>query len=201
MQFVGLELGTATGPEEYAMSLACAPTRDYLEFGARVSATPWKRAFAGLKPGDEVEVDGPYGHFVLDETRPAVLLAGGIGITPLKGMAEYAADRGLPLDVTLVYSNRSEAEIAYREELAELAEKNPRFRILHTLTRPSGGSQWKGRVGRIDEGLVREATAGQEDAAYYVCGKPEMVADMVGLLRSLGVSRGRVLFEQFWGYE
>src|SRR2546427_3164043 len=87
VQYVGLEISTREGSEEYPMSLASSPTRDYLEFGARISPSPWKEGFRALSPGDEVEVDGPYGRFVLDESRDAVFVAGGIGRPPLKGMA------------------------------------------------------------------------------------------------------------------
>ena len=78
-------------------------------------------------------------------------MAGGIGITPLKGMAEYAADRTLPIPVHLVYSNRTVEEIAYREELDVLERRNPNFQVLYTLTRVVPGS-WEGRTGRIGVG-------------------------------------------------
>jgi len=204
VQFCGLEFMTSEGSIEYPMSLACSPTKPYLEFGARVaSGSPWKRAFAALKPGDEVEIDGPFGHFVLDPKKPAVLVAGGIGITPLKGMAEFATDEKLPIDVRLVYSNKTEKEIAYRTELDALAKANPRFRAFHTLTGPpSGQNGWKGHRGRIDAALLREASEGLRDPLYYVCGLPEMVDAMADLLSDeLGVARNRVHFEQFWGYE
>src|SRR5207245_10710148 len=99
------------------MSLATSPTRPHLEYAVRLSDSPYKRAFAGLQPGDETRVFGPIGDFVLHETRPAVLLAGGIGITPLKGMAEYAAANTLPITIRLVYCHRREAELADRHEL------------------------------------------------------------------------------------
>jgi ferredoxin-NADP reductase len=200
VQFCGLEFATDEGSIEYPMSLACSPTKPYLEFGARVaSRSPWKRAFAALRPGDEVEVDGPYGHFVLDERRDAVLVAGGIGVTPLKGMAEYAADKALPLGVRLVYSNKTEDEIAYRADLEALEKQNPRFRVLHTLTRAP--PSWQGRRGRVGAPLLQEASAGLRDPVYYLCGLPGMVADTAGLLAGLGVPRDRVRAEQFWGYE
>jgi ferredoxin-NADP reductase len=75
------------------MSLATSPTRPHLQYAVRVSSSWYKRAFAALQPGDDVAVFGPIGDFVLDETRPAILVAGGIGVTPLKGMAEYATAR------------------------------------------------------------------------------------------------------------
>lgn len=200
VQFCGLELATDEGGVEYPMSLACSPTRPYLEFGARVaSGTPWKRAFAALEEGDEVEVDGPYGHFVLDAERDAVLVAGGIGITPLKGMLEYATDLALPIRVSLLYSNRTWEEVAYRADLDALAAGNPRARILHTLTRdaPPG---WKGLTGRITPAMLREAAGGLRDPAWYVCGAPGMVVEAIGMLRGLGVPAGRVHQERFTGY-
>jgi glycine betaine catabolism B len=66
------------------MSLATSPTRPHLEYAVRLSDSPYKLAFAALQPGDEVLVCGPIGDFVLHEMRPAILIAGGIGMTPLK---------------------------------------------------------------------------------------------------------------------
>src|SRR3989449_7081248 len=110
-QFTFLQLKTEEGMDARPMSLATSPTRPHLEYAVRLSDSAYKRAFAALRPDDEVAVFGPIGDFVLHETRPAVLLAGGVGITPLKGMAEYAADKALPIPIRLVYSNRSEDEI------------------------------------------------------------------------------------------
>jgi ferredoxin-NADP reductase len=200
VQFCGLELMTNQGPIEYPMSLACSPTKPYLEFGARISNSPWKEAFAALRAGDDAEVDGAYGHFVLNEGSPAVLVAGGIGITPLKGMAQYAADRQLPLDVRLVYSSRNEEEIAYRSELDDLTRQNPRFEVLHTLTRAPEDSSWTGRRGRIDADLLAQVSRGLSGPTYYVCGKPGMVQETYRNLLQLGVAADRVKYEVFPGY-
>lgn len=200
VQFCGLEISTRAGSIEYPMSLACSPTKPYLEFGARVSESPWKEAFAALRPGDEAEVDGAYGHFVLDEASPAVLVAGGIGITPLKGMAEFAADRELPIEVRLVYSSRNEGEIAYRRELEDLSHQNPRFRVFHTLTRVAKDSSWTGRRGRIDADLIAQASDGLDGPTYYVTGTSGMVQETYRILAGLGVSPERVKYEVFRGY-
>ena len=201
VQFCGLELETSQGNEEYSMSLACSPTKEYLEFGARLSESPWKKAFASLRPGDEAEIDGPYGHFVLDEKHDALFIAGGIGITPLKGMAEYAADSKLPIRSAMVYSNRTRDDIPYAHELDELVRANPRFQLTHTLTREPEGSSWKGRRGRIDLSLIQEAAKGLVEPRYYICGLPGMIRDAVGALLQAGVARDRLVYEAFWGYE
>jgi glycine betaine catabolism B len=200
VQFCGLEFMTREGPVEHPMSLACSPTKPYLEFGARLSASAWKEAFAALEPGDEAEVDGAYGHFLLRESSPAVLVAGGIGITPLKGMAEFAADRHLPIEMRLAYSSRSEEEIAYRPELERLTRENPRFQVFHTLTRVPEGSPWPGRRGRIDAPFLTEVSRGLSDPVYYLCGTGGMVQENYRALLGLGVPPDRVTYEVFRGY-
>ncbi len=199
-QFTFLQLQTEEGMDARPMSLATSPTRPHLEYAVRLSDSAYKRAFAALRPDDEVRVFGPIGDFVLHETRPAVLVAGGVGITPLKGMAEYAADKALPIPIRLVYSNRSEDEIVYRRELEALETLNPRFRMLNTLTRTTDRG-WKGATGRIDRELLQEATRGLADPIYYVSGTPSMVVGMLRLLRGLHVPGSNIEIEAFRGYE
>jgi ferredoxin-NADP reductase len=199
-QFTFLSLRTGEGTDVRPMSIATSPTRPNLEYAVRVSDSSFKRAFASLRPGDSVKVQGPFGRFLLKEDRPAVLLAGGIGITPLKGMAEYAQDTALPIPVRLVYSNRSEDEIAYRAELEELQRRNPRFRVLNTLT-GKVAKGWDGYVGRIDARLLQDATRGLKGPVYYVCGKTSMVGEMLRLLSESGVPEPDVLVEVFRGYQ
>ena len=199
-QFTILQLTTERGPDVRRMSLASSPTRPHLEYAVRLSDSPYKRSFAGLRPGDGVAFFGPIGDFVLHETRPAVLVAGGIGITPLKGMAEYAADKALSIPVRLVYSSRTQEEIAYRSELEALERKNPRFRVLHTLTR-TADDPWPGATGRINRRLLDEVADGLVDPVYYVCGAPRMVEGIWRLLRDIGVREDDIEYEAFHGYE
>jgi ferredoxin-NADP reductase len=199
-QFTFLTLSTDEGEEGRLMSIATSPTRPNIEYAVRVGESPFKRAFASLLPGDSVTVEGPYGHFVLREDRPAVLLAGGIGITPLKGMAEYASDKKLPIPVRLVYSNRTEEEIAFRPELEELERRNPNFSVLHTLTGSRIAKGWKGSVGRIDARKLQDAKRGLERPIYYICGTPSMVSGMIGLLSDGGVPGADAMVEVFRGY-
>jgi len=198
-QFTFLQLRTATNLATRPMSLATSPTRQHLEYAVRLSGSPFKRAFAALQPGDDVAVFGPIGDFVLDETRPAILVAGGIGITPLKGMAEYAADRALSVPIRLVYSSGSQDEIVYRDELTALEAQNRNFRLIHTLT-GAAGSLWRGATGRIDRGLLREAAYDLADPLYYVSGTPGMVVGTLRLLREEGVPADAIKVEAFRGY-
>ena len=129
----------------------------------------------------------------------AILVAGGIGVTPLKGMAEYATDRELPIPIRLVYSSRSEDEIAYGAELAALERQDPHFRVLHTLT-GAVGPGWGSATGRIDRNLLREAARDLTDPIYYVSGTPSMVVEAWHLLREEGIPAHSIQVEAFRGY-
>jgi glycine betaine catabolism B len=198
-QFTFLQLLTEVGVDARPMSLATSPTRPFLEYAVRLSGSPYKRAFAALRPGDEAAVFGPIGDFVLHEARPAVLVAGGIGATPFKGMAEYAADLALPIQIRFVYSSRKEDEIVYRDELSALEKRNARFRVLHTLTGTLDGG-WHGAMGRIDQSLIQEAARDLTDPIYYVSGTPGMVIATLRLLREEGVPADSIQVEAFRGY-
>ena len=129
-----------------------------------------------------------------------MLLAGGIGITPLKGMAEYASDRSLPIEVRLVYSNSSEEEIAYRGDLEELERRNPHLRVIHTLTGNDVTEGWEGSVGRIGVRHLREAMRGLNQPVFYASGKPGMVVSVLNILADMAVSEADVRAEFFRGY-
>jgi len=115
-------------------------------------------------------------------------------------MAEYAADRMLPIPIRLVYSNRGEDEIVYRSELDTLERQNPRFHVLYTLTRPADKG-WRGPTGRIDRELLQEAARGLADPIYYVSGTPGMVVGMLRLLGDLGIPDADLEVEAFRGYD
>lgn len=193
-------LPTPQGIEPHPLSIASSPTRDYLEFAVRRSESVWKQSFFELNEGDTINIEGPVARFFLDTTRPGILIAGGIGITPFKGMIEYVADMHLPIQLTLLYSNRTKDEIAYQPELDALSENNPNIRIHYTLTRTPINSDWIGRVGRIDIDWLRQVSADQPDAVYYLCGTPHMLAEVTQWLESLGISAECIMHESFRGY-
>jgi len=195
VQFCGLEIETEQGPEEYSMSLACSPTRPHLEFGARISASPWKQAFGALRPGDEVEIDGPYGHFILQEDRPAVFFAGGIGITPLLSMLRYAVSSHPMRPVTLIYSARNRDALAFLPELRVLAQRHPQVRIGITLSESGAPAPW--RTGRIDLPFIKQYVAHPAHTIFCVCGPAAMMTDMERVLVAAGVPPTQIRSEKF----
>ncbi|MEP7205167.1 MAG: FAD-dependent oxidoreductase, partial [Candidatus Saccharibacteria bacterium] len=105
-----------------------------LQFGIRTKGR-FTRAASRLRPGDKVKVGGPFGGFVLDlsASSDAVLLAGGIGVTPFISMARYATSVGAAQNLTLVYSCQSQDDIPFLGGLMALEARNPNFHVEYVI--------------------------------------------------------------------
>jgi glycine betaine catabolism B len=186
-----------------SFSLSSSPSeKGHIDVTCKISDTPFKQALARLRPGDPAEVFGPLGAFLLDAHRPGVFLAGGIGITPFRGMFRYAADTNDKQPRRLLYSARVPEELVFKSELDQLSHSHPRLQVEYSITRPRESKQaWKGRTGRIDSRWIREVAESLERPKYYVAGLPEMVQEVVTLLAGpLRIPEDDIDYEVFRGY-
>ncbi|MBI2597677.1 MAG: FAD-dependent oxidoreductase [Candidatus Diapherotrites archaeon] len=163
----------------------------------------FSKKIASLKEGDKVKIQGPFGKFVLEENQKnVVMLSGGIGITPLRSMIQYATDKNLPIKIWLFYSNKKPDDISFLEELNALAETNKNFKIIHTITRPEESKQkWGGHIGRIDKELISKNVLNLEKNVFYICGPPSMVSALEELVQSMNIPKEKIRKELFAGYE
>jgi ferredoxin-NADP reductase len=171
-----------------------------LGFCTRLRDSAFKRSLRELPVGAPAEVEPPKGTFLLptDTDRPYVFIAGGIGITVFRSMLRYLAEQGLPHRITLVYSNRDPDSSPFLEELRQLEEANPRFRLVLTMT---DDPSWEGERRRIGPELLREQLADDlRSFEYLVAGPPSMVDSVVKSLLGDGVPEERVLADRFSGY-
>ena len=169
----------------------------------RMRDTTFKRALSVLPLGTEVGIRGPMGSFVLhnDASRPAVFLAGGIGIAPFLSMVSSATrDKGYP-PIFLYYANRCVEDAAFMDTLWELEGSNPNFHFFPTFTRITpGDGGWKGKTGHISAKLLSEHISDLQDPIYYVAGPPGMVEGAHQLLVELAIDEGDIRTEHFAGY-
>ena len=203
-QYCLVKIAVGKGQEDRALSIASSPmVTDSLIFASRISDSPYKKAFLALKPNDRVTLTGPMGQFVYDESAPyTVFLSGGIGITPLKSMMEYIADRGLNHQAILFFGNRTPSEIPFQRDLERLSRTCSNLKIFHVVSNPEGaGEGWKGHTGRINEGLIRQHVVILNEARYYICGPPGMVSGLRGLLDQMGIPGEQITIENFNGYD
>ncbi|MBI4164089.1 MAG: oxidoreductase [Candidatus Aenigmarchaeota archaeon] len=183
-----------------AYSIASSPTKkDYLELTFNIypkgQLSPHLYA---LKEGDNLYVEGPFGKFNFkeDNSRRAIFIGAGAGLTPLMSMIRYCADKKLPAKSTLIYSVKKPENIIYYKELLEI-EKSKKLDLNITITRPEG-TNWKGRTGRIDSNMITELLSPiLEQSNFYLCGPPEMVEGTVKILEELCVGKDRINREQW----
>lgn len=184
-------------------TLASAPFENELMVTTRLRDTAFKRVLSRLSPDDEVMIEGPMGSFTLhsNAAKPAVFLAGGIGITPFFSIAKEAAHQQLAHQIDLFYSNRRPASAAFLDVLTELEARNPRFRLTATMTDldPSSG-EWGGETGFIDAAMLNRHLDTLQGPIFSVAGPPEMVEAMRQMLLNAGVDPDDIRAEEFAGY-
>lgn len=200
-QFVQLRL-----PEDPKTIRAYSLTSSPLEPGrleiTLEKAGPFTERLFELKPGNDLQVRGPFGKFIYRESAAhAVLLAGGSGVTPFRSFVRYVRDKGLPNRLTLVYSIYTPSDIIFRKEFEELCRTNHNFKVFYTVTRPqtmAPGETWNGPTGRITLPYLKGLISDFDGAAYYICGSTRFIHDVAHLLRGAGILDHQIIYEK-WG--
>jgi ferredoxin-NADP reductase len=137
-------------------TIASAPHEQELMIATRMRDTAFKRVLKSLPPGAALTIDGPDGEMALEDspTRPAVFLAGGIGITPFRSMALHAAQRQLPPHRAHVRAAEVRATLERRDRLHPArSDRAPRRRAddrALLLRRPAGDDRGNARIARGD---------------------------------------------------
>jgi len=184
-----------------SFSIASSPEEPLLRLTTRLSTPPstFKQALARLQPGAIVDASGPFGQFVYTESDvPAVLIAGGIGITPMRSILGDLASRRVRIRSTLLYSSATQ-DIPFRTWLDALAADWPELQVMYTVTRP--GPEWKGPTGRIDAGFIKQHVADLVPALFLVSGPTPLVDAVRATLADVGVDTDQVKYEAFPGYD
>lgn len=187
----------------HTFSLVSAPFEDDVTIATRMRGSAFKKALAALPIGSVARIDGPFGSLTLHSkrARPAIFIAGGIGITPFMSILRQATRDQLSQRMVLVYSNHRPEDAAFLTELQELERRNQNFRLTATMTRlNSTGREWHGKTGQIDRNLISMVGSDSLAPIYYVAGSPSMVAGLRQLLTDAGVIDDDIRSEDFFGY-
>jgi ferredoxin-NADP reductase len=192
--FVLLEPPAEPNNARRTFSLASAPYENQLLVATRMrEASHFKHALKALPAGAKMKLVGPLGDMTLheDPARAAVLIAGGIGITPFRSMLRQAYHDRLEHRLYLAYSNRRREHAAFLEELQALERRNPHLRLLAPMTDAEG---------MLDEEKLRRFSSEAASPVYYLAGPPAMVQAMKAILARNGVAPDDVRSEEFFGY-
>jgi glycine betaine catabolism B len=197
-QFLTVQVTVGERRHVRCYSISSAPeNEEYLEISVRRQGLVSGLLHAAVKTGDTVHARRPAGHFVypFGDDRPLVLLAGGIGVTPLMAMVRHAVAADRHRSIALLYSVRHAGDVAFRADLEQLERRHPRLRVVITVTGQRAASGL--RHGRIDAAVIRDAVANPLESIYMICGPLPMIDATRSMLGALGIPSEQVRFEAF----
>lgn len=170
--------------EAHPFSISSPVGSDYLQFTVKASPALTNKV-ARVKPGTYVLVDGPRGSFTAeraDKTSKVVLIAGGIGVAPYLSTIDDLLVRGK--DVTLLYSARGNADVAFRSELVQLQSEGLKVSLF---------------LNEKNQRITPEVlgSIAKEDTTIYICGPDSMSRALAATLHSQGFSSKNIVTERF----
>jgi ferredoxin-NADP reductase len=200
-QFLNVAFGIGGARMNRSYSISSSPTqRDHVDL--TVNRAPRgavsRHTNDLLKVGSRIEAGGPVGKFTFTgaEAGSVVLIAGGVGITPLMSVMRYLTERSWTGDIFFVYSCRTPADFVFANEIAALQRVNPKLHVAVTVGRPAG-TDWKGAQGRITKELLTQAVPDLASRRIHLCGPPPMMDAVKSILAELGVPAEQVKTESF----
>jgi predicted ferric reductase len=197
-QFAWLTLGDSPlSLGEHPFSLSSEPRADGTCDVTIAALGDFSSTVADVEPGTRAFLDGPHGSFTLgaQPMHGAVLIMGGIGITPAMSMLRACRAAGDRRPIVLIYANRSLETTTFKRELEEL-ESEINLRVVHVLEEPP--EDWEGERGFVsDDVLERHLPRGSRDWHYFVCGPPKMMDLVEKALAARGVPVWNRSIERF----
>lgn len=175
---------------------------EYLMITVKILESTFKKALFGLIKDQKVQIFGPMGNFVLDESEKedAVFLAGGMGITPFRSMIAYAYAKKLKKKMTLFASFQRIEEFIFYEELLQISDVSKYIQTNYIVSNPDFFRGWDGEIGRISHALLKKYVEPEKVNRYYITGPPVMVDSLMKMLNELNIESERIITEKFTGY-
>ena len=174
-------------------TISSSPTEDYIMLTSKFYEKPstFKQALRTLELGSEIIASSLSGEFTLpeDKDKKLVFIAGGIGITPFRSMVKYMVDMGEKRDLVILYSNKTERDIVFKDIFENAKEFGVRTVYVNT-----------DKDGFIDEKLIKKEVTDFKDRIFYISGPEPMVEAFEKMLGGMGVSRNQIKRDYFPGY-
>ena len=200
-QFLTLKVTPENKSVQRSYTIASSPTqRDYVEITVKRDAHGLVSRFLHdhVAEGDAVTIAAaPAGRFTFTgrESDAIVLIAGGVGITPMMSVIRYLTDRAWRGTVHLVACSRREHDVIFARELESLAARHANLRITTVLSEP--GDDWDGPQGFLTAQMLRELVPNVARQRVHLCGPPAMMDAVGAMLVEIGVPKGEIHTEKF----
>jgi ferredoxin-NADP reductase len=200
-QFLNVAFWIGGARMNRSYSISSSPTqREYVELTVRREprGAVSRHIVDLLKVGDQIEAAGPVGKFTFTGTEAdsIVLIAAGVGITPMMSITRYLTERSWAGDIFFIYTCRTPADFIFADEVAALQRVNPKLHVAVTITRPEG-TDWKGPRGRITKELLTQTVPDLASRRIHLCGPLSMMEATKAMLTELGVPPDQLKTELF----
>jgi glycine betaine catabolism B len=152
-----------------------------------------------VREGDRLRIRAAAGKFTFAgaEAPRIVLIAGGVGITPLMSIARFLTDACWTGQIDFIVAARTRVHLIFHDELQWLAQRFPNFRHHIVLSSGADDPQWSGLCSRLSKELIAQLIDDLRAPLFYVCGPNPMMATVTELLTGLGVEPARIRTEAF----
>ncbi|WP_058462064.1 FAD-binding oxidoreductase [Legionella adelaidensis] len=182
-------------------TISSSPTQhDYIELTVKREqyGVESRHLHDHVHTGDLLEVSAPAGEFFFTgkEANGIVLIAGGVGITPMMSVLRYLTDRSYPKDIHLLYAVNSPTDIIFHEECTYLARRHPNVHV-DIIVRTSDGTDWSGHVGLITPELIEKTIPDIALHRIHLCGPPPMMDAVKAVLLQLKIPSEQIKTERF----
>lgn len=201
-QFVFLRLlGGGVPKEAHPFSITSSPAdRSQLSVTIK-SVGDYTNAIPSLSTGIRAVFEGPYGvlgNSTFRSKADLVLIAGGIGITPMLSILKNLSEKDRERRVMLLWNISTKKDFIFRQTFSAIAEQMPRFTFVPILSKEKN---FQGETGRLTQETIARLLADYhipiDRSHYIVCGPPKMMASVIHSLQTLHVSRKNIHFENF----
>ncbi len=155
------------------------------------------KVFNEMKEKDILRIQGPYGTFIMrDDKRPAILIAGGTGLAPLKSMLEVVRECGCDRPLHLYWGARARKDLYFDGQLQEWGEQLDCLHYTPVLSEPDAADDWQGATGWVHEAVMADFPdlAGLD---VYASGPPPMINAIQQSFPAQGLEQGRLYFDSF----
>ncbi len=185
-------------------TLASSPTEPDLRVGIKFydNSSSFKEALLDSDSNTLIVASQLAGDFVLpkDPHQKLVFIAGGIGITPFRGMIKYLIDTNDKRSISLFYSSSTEDGIAYRN-IFEEARSKIGLKTIYAITGKNAAITKPNTItGYITESLIKKSVPDYRERVFYISGTHTMVEAMQDILSGLGVEKHNIKTDFFPGY-
>ena len=200
-QFLNVAFWIGGARMNRSYSISSSPTqREYIELTVRREprGAISRHIVDLLKVGELIEAGGPVGKFTFTGTEAdsIVLLAAGVGITPMMSITRYLTERSWAGDIFFLYTCRTQADFIFANEVAALQRLNPKLHVAVTISKPEG-RDWKGARGRITKEWLVQTVPDLVSRRVHLCGPPSMMDSIKSMLTELGVPPDHLKTEAF----